>query len=111
MNLAVYKSAAFLADYEMQFAWYVLEAGATVAWQFENSLNSVIEILARQPLIGRRRNFIHPHLQGLRSIPLASPFGQLLIFYRVNDAGLEVVRLMHGARDLPRRLGESPQVK
>jgi hypothetical protein len=34
------------------------------------------------------------------------PFENLLIFYRANDDALDVIRLMHGARHLPRRLIE-----
>jgi plasmid stabilization system protein ParE len=34
------------------------------------------------------------------------PFEMLLIFYRANDEALDAVRLMHGARNLPRRLRE-----
>ena len=34
---------------------------------------------------------------GLRSLPL----GNYIIFYRPIDDGIEVVRILHGARDLP----------
>jgi plasmid stabilization system protein ParE len=35
-------------------------------------------------------------------------FENLLIFYRAEDEVLDAVRLMHGARNLPRRLTEPP---
>jgi hypothetical protein len=47
-------------------------------------------------------------LKGLRSIPVARPFQQILIFYRSTETMLQAVRLMDGARDLPRRLAEPP---
>ena len=36
-------------------------------------------------------------------------FDKLLIFYRVEAGTLNLIRLMHGARDLPRRLIEPPE--
>jgi len=47
-------------------------------------------------------------MKELRSMPLVSPFGKILVFYRRQGDVLEIVRLMHGARDLPRRLKEPP---
>jgi len=49
----------------------------------------------------------HPQLRGLRSFPVGSPFENVLIFYRATDEALDAVRLMHGARNLPRRLQEA----
>jgi toxin ParE1/3/4 len=110
MSLAVNKSAAFLADFSNQFAWYFSEAGEDLAWRFEDALDATLTSLTRQPEIGRMQHFQNPLLQGLRSTPLASPFGKLLVFYRVQGRVLEIVRLMHGARDLPRRLAEPPEI-
>ena len=47
-------------------------------------------------------------LQGLRSFRVEPPFKKLLIFYRIEGDWIEAWRLMHGARDLPRRLAELP---
>jgi hypothetical protein len=38
-----------------------------------------------------------------------APFHNLLIFYRHDGKVLSVERLMHGSRDLPRRLVEPPE--
>jgi hypothetical protein len=62
-----------------------------------------------QPDLGRPRHFRHRDLPGLRSFPVEHPFENLLIFYRANDETLDAIRLMHGARDLPRRLREPPE--
>ncbi len=45
-------------------------------------------------------------LRELRSFRVNPPFGRFLLFYRVTNDTLEAWRLMHGARDLPRRLVE-----
>src|SRR3989442_11326876 len=44
----------------------------------------------------------------LRSFAVEQPFQRFLIFYREDGAILQAVRLMDGARDLPRRLMEPP---
>jgi plasmid stabilization system protein ParE len=106
MILAVQKADSFKADFERQFAWYVENAGDAVAWRFQAALDTTLLKLARQPDFGRPRRFRHPLLRDLRSSPLTRPFNRLLIFYRVRGAALQAWRLLHGARDLPRRLVE-----
>jgi len=64
--------------------------------------------LSIRPDLGPPRHFRHPKLRGLRSFLVEHPFENLLIFYRATDEALDAVRLMHGARNLPRRLREPP---
>ena len=106
MSLAVQKSDAFESDYERQFAWYVEKGGDALAWRFQAALDATLAKLARQPDLGRPRRFRHPILRDLRSSPLARPFNRLLIFYRIRGDALQAWRLIHGSRDLPRRLVE-----
>jgi toxin ParE1/3/4 len=51
------------------------------------------QLLAREPRVGPARNDIAP---GLRYFPS----GRYLILYRLIPNGIEVVRYVHGARDL-----------
>ena len=76
---------------------------------FEARVEETLLAIVRQPNLGRPRRFRSPQLQGLRSILIGRPFNQLVLFYRVGADGVEAWRLMHGARDLPRRLVESPE--
>ena len=108
MNLAVQKAEFFKQDYAKQFGWYVGEAGTEVAWRFQAALDQSLKKLARQPELGRLRRFRNPRLHDLRSFQVERPFNKFLIFYRIRGEVLDAVRLMHGARDLPRRLVESP---
>jgi plasmid stabilization system protein ParE len=71
-------------------------------------LDNSLAQLSIRPDLGRPRHFRHPKLLGLRSFPVERPFDKILIFYRENDEALEAVRLMHGARNLARRLREPP---
>lgn len=109
MNRALRKSALFETDVAMQFGWYVREAGERTAWRFFDAVEIAIGRLAEQPEIGRLRQFKDQRLLGLRSLRVDSPFGKILIFYRVTADGIELWRLMHGARNLPVRLKEQPQ--
>ena len=109
MTLALQRSEDFNRDFDVQYRWYLEQAGETVAERYLQALLSTLRLLAIHPDLGRRRNFRHPALQGMRSFRLASPFEVHLIFYRHDAGQLFAERLMHGARDLPRRLVEPPQ--
>jgi plasmid stabilization system protein ParE len=108
VSRAIQKAREFTADFENLFAWYVGRAGVEVAWRFQIALDASLVKLSIRPDLGRLRHFRHPILSGLRSFPVEPPFGDLLIFYRATDETLDLVRLMHGARNLPRRLHEPP---
>lgn len=108
MSTPVIRAAAFLADYELRFDYYTYEAGEEVAWNFEQAVIATLTSLSLHPELGRRRRFRHPQLAELRSFRVESPFSKLLLFYRVTDTHLEAWRLMHGSRDLSRRLLEPP---
>jgi toxin ParE1/3/4 len=108
MSLAIQRSSFFIADFEVQFAWYVEKAGAEVAWRFQSALDQSLRKLSIRPDLGRIRLFRSGKLRGMRSYRVQPPFKKLLIFYRVEDDYLQLVRLMHGTRDLPRRLIEPP---
>jgi toxin ParE1/3/4 len=55
---------------------------------------SLAKLLASSPAIGRRR----PELgRDLRSFPT----GHYLLFYRPSATGIELVRVVHAARDVP----------
>jgi toxin ParE1/3/4 len=110
MSRAIRKAPDFTADFANVFAWYVEKANTEVARRFQNALDNSLVKLSILPDLGRPRHFRHPKLQGLRSFLAEHPFEKILIFYRANENVLDAVRLMHGARNLPRRLVEPPEV-
>ena len=107
MTLIIEKSPSYHADVTRQFGWYFDKAGEELAWRFFNAADQTLFKLARQPDLGRRRKFRHPLLCELYSFPVERPFQNILLFYRVKENTLQAWRLMHGARDLPRRLVET----
>jgi toxin ParE1/3/4 len=106
MKVSPHRADAFTADFDQQYRWYLAEAGEELAERFVTALETTLLLLATQPDLGQRRKFRHPALAGIRSFRVEPPFQNLLIFYRHNIAELSAERLMHGARDLPRRLVE-----
>ena len=72
---------------------YIAEDSIRQADAFAGRIDQQFRMLARQPNLGRERPEL---LEGLRSIPI----GSYLIFYTPRPRGIEVVRVLHGARDL-----------
>ncbi|MDZ8108879.1 MAG: type II toxin-antitoxin system RelE/ParE family toxin [Nostoc sp. DedQUE12a] len=60
---------------------------------FYKKIDSQLKMPALNPEMGRKRDSL---ALNLRSFPV----GNYLIFYRPIDQGIEVIRLLHGARDI-----------
>jgi toxin ParE1/3/4 len=108
VSLRVSVGALAEADLTHQYRWYLENATVNVAEGFLAAFDATVSRLAKHPTLGRRRRFRSASLQGIRSFGLGRRFGVHLIFYRANDEVLEIERVLHGARDLPRRLLEPP---
>jgi toxin ParE1/3/4 len=78
-----------------------------VAERFLDALAATLIDLLENPWIGRPRDMERSELTGVRSFPVHG-FESHLVFYRPmdrGDAGIEVLRVLHGARDLGSLLG------
>lgn len=106
MKLSLLRADTFNADFDQQHRWYLEEAGEELAGRFVVAVENTLQFLSIQPDLGQRRRFRQPALAGIRSFRVEPPFQKILIFYRHNASELSAERLMHGARDLPRRLAE-----
>jgi toxin ParE1/3/4 len=72
---------------------YIAEDNPANARRFIERLTSKLKALGRHPMTGRAR----PELRSdLRSFP----YGAYLILYRVVGDGVEIVRVVHAARNL-----------
>jgi toxin ParE1/3/4 len=58
------------------------------------------QALPRNPLAGVRRDYGRAALAGLRMIGVTG-FANYLIFYRVYPEAIQIIRVLHGARDIP----------
>jgi toxin ParE1/3/4 len=73
---------------------YIAQDNPDAADTFIRSLISKFPILASMPDLGRKREDLSPRLRSL-------PVGRYVIFDRSTQDGIEIVRVLHGARDLP----------
>jgi toxin ParE1/3/4 len=72
---------------------FIAEDSLEQADRWVDRLDEKLQLLAGQPLMGRGR----PELAaGLRSMP----FGRYVIFYLPLGDGIDVVRILHSARDV-----------
>jgi toxin ParE1/3/4 len=72
---------------------YLNAHSQTAAEQLADSMDQRIAILAAHPAIGRDRGDL---IKGLRSVAI----GRYVLFFRLNSTTLEIVRFLHGARDI-----------
>jgi len=79
---------------------YIANSNMSAAERFNESLFATFDLLAFMPNLGRREDFGIPKLAGMRMLPL-SRFPNYLIFYMASETELHIVRVVHGARDLP----------
>ena len=108
MSLVLQVADDFLADQDGQVAWYFEHAGEDVAIRYLEAIERTVAQLCRTPGLGAFCQFKHPRLIGMRFCRAGRPFQRHVIFYRHNETTLFAERVIHGARDLPRRLLEPP---
>jgi toxin ParE1/3/4 len=87
------------------FRYYASEAGFRVAQRFFAQAEDTFSRLASMPGMGTCYEHDHAALAGLRYFPL-SRFRNYVVFYRPVADGIEIVRVLHGARDVPGILTE-----
>jgi toxin ParE1/3/4 len=86
---------------------YIAQDSVTAAERFLSAAEEAFERLAEMPGTGVVRAVRNPRLGRIRQWPI-SGFERYLIFYRETAAGIEVVRVLHGARDIRRILEGEP---
>jgi toxin ParE1/3/4 len=74
--------------------------GIQQAQKYIDALEKKCEKLAQSPHMGRERPEIKP---GYRSITE----GKHVIFYRVGDSGIDILRILHGRIDIEHRMGQT----
>src|SRR6185369_3684249 len=99
MSVALHRSDYFNEDFDLQYRWYLREAGEELAERYFAAVLSTARLPARTPELGRERKFRHEALKGLRSFRVERPFHRHIIFYRATQTELSVERIMHGSRD------------
>jgi toxin ParE1/3/4 len=88
-----------------EHALFIARENLDAGLRFLDAIDRARTELARHPEIGAPRRFDSPTLSSLRVWPIPR-FEHWLIFYRVDDSKLTVIRVLHGARDIPNILEE-----
>ena len=78
---------------------FIADDNPDAADHWVDQLDTQLRLLATQPLMGRARDELAP---GIRSFP----FGRYLVFYLPVGDGIDVVRVLHGTRDVDTAFGE-----
>ena len=92
--------------------WYSREAGAENRGSATvHAFRQTVECLVQKPGVGMLRRFRHPGLKDIRSFAdtRSFPCPPRVLPSRRREAG-RVPRVLHGMRDLPRRLVEPPRL-
>lgn len=83
-----------LAGADIAEIWdYIAEDSVLQADAWVDRLDGKLRLLSSQPLMGRAREDLSP---GIRSMP----FGRYVIFYEPLPDGIDVIRVLHSARDI-----------
>jgi toxin ParE1/3/4 len=72
---------------------FIATDNVTAALRFIDRLEEKFQAIAESPEIGRTRKELAPNLRSF-------PVGNYVIFYRPIKAGIQVIRVLHGARDI-----------
>ena len=90
------------ADRDLLDIWnyYAVEASAEIADRVVGQIVTAARRIVRLPLSGRARDDLKP---GLRAV-LAHPY---VVFYRLAESDVEIVRVLHERRNLPSVLAKS----
>jgi len=88
-----------LAAADIAEIWdYIAEDSLAKADAWVDRLDQTLRRLATQPKMGRARDELSPNLRSL-------PFGRYVIFYEPLADGIDVVRVLHAARDVDAQFG------
>lgn len=83
----------------IDLAAYIAQDSIDAAERFIDAAETAFKFLAETPGAGAPREYLTPALAGLRMWPIRG-FEKHLIFYRQTSHGLEIVRVLHCARDI-----------
>jgi len=104
VNRKVHLRRAARRDLDGIADWFA-DRSLTTALRFAAAADAALSRLAGAPEVGHPRPGEDPFLRQVRSWPVPG-FESVLVFYRPSVRGIDVVRILHGARDVPAILEE-----
>ena len=98
MNAVIHRTDSAYSDLNEQ-AKYIQRDSPQAAIRFLAAAEATFERLAATPELGQRQEFGRAELAGLR-VWQVQGFDNYLVFYRPIERGIEVLRVLHAARDI-----------
>ncbi len=89
------------ADIANAADYYAEKESVELGLKFIDSVNQTIESLRTHPHLGVHLEWLRGPLLGCRRLPVAAPFSAYQIFHRPHRNTLDVIRVLHAARDVP----------
>jgi plasmid stabilization system protein ParE len=91
-------------DVSRQFRYYLFTDNLPeVAVRFRAAVQRTVDFLRQRPFVGPRYHSREAKLQSLRSWPVAG-FEAIRLYYLLNKNTIQIIRVLHGKRDLSRIL-------
>lgn len=87
------------ADVDEAAIYYADHGGLEVGLRFLRAVQEAYAFIRENPEAGPRGRYRNRRLRELRRWPVPG-FESYLVFYRPTEDGVEVARVLHGARDI-----------
>ena len=105
MTAKVVRRPAALLDLDIAADFIRIQSGPDRAIRFLRAADATITQLAQMPGIGTRYEAFEPIYANIRFFPITR-HRKFLVFYRPIPGGVEIFRVLHGARDIQGILAE-----
>lgn len=107
MSSKIVRGETALQDLDHQ-AEFIQQDSPEAAIRFLEAASEAFELLADMPELGGVCEFSSPKTAGIRVWAIKG-FEKHLIFYRPIHQGVEIIRLLHGRRDIAAVFEEDPR--
>ena len=108
MMFAIKKRPQVIRDL-IDLATYIAEDSLDVSDRFLIAAETTFKQLAKTPAMGKLTDFPHPNLADIRQQSIKG-LRKYLIFYRITESEIDILRVIHGARDIVTILDEDLEI-
>ena len=90
----------------IDLATYIAENNLDSSDRFLYAAEETFKQLGQMPKLGKQCQFKNSRLQNVRQIAVKG-FRKYLIFYQITTGEVEIIRVLHGSRDIETILGDN----
>jgi toxin ParE1/3/4 len=95
------------SDLDAHILYLSENADIETALRFEEEAFASFVRLQEMPFLGSEREYLNPSIKNLR-LWFVNDFEDYLIFYRVLDDAIQIVRVLYSSRDIQRVISDEP---